>query len=891
MNARSTGARIIRLLAASVSFLYPGRFRRIHRSDFADVADHVFAREAEKRPPLRATLAAARVIVSDTFAASPDLWMDAIRDGVPNASIGNSLFRKVTHWLRGGGHDLKLAVRGAAHRPAFSMLVVATLGLGIGASSAAFDALDRAIVRPLPFAGDRQLRLVVMQQATSGYMSVPLNAFASWRRSATTVSAVEVFRRVSAISITSTGADVLRGLAVSGGLPAMLRVRPVIGRALTPADAAPGAPGAVMLTEQYWRQTYGADRSVIGRRLTISNKPMDIVGVWPSGARLDFEEAADIIRTLPAGAEYNSGSWVQVLARIQPGQTKTSVEAELLALTPRPSTGSLNYAPRMIAPADLLLGPQFVTGVWVVFVAALLLLAAAAANAGHLLMERAAMRQQELGIRMALGGSRARLVRLFFAEGLMYAAGGLVLGAVIAAGLEHGIAEYEPRLFRDVVGAGLAGRAFLFASVVAALTAIGATLAPLVRATRTDISAVMGRNGGRATASRSRAMTILVTLQSGLAVLLVFGAVLLSHSLRILLSVDPGIELPRLAEISISLPAARYTTAEVRNAYFQRAKEALTGLPGVRGVITSGMPLLTASLMNGAPYLEGERPPQTPPDATVAVGSVPPNYLAVMGISLLAGRTFADGDSDVALVNELFARAHGGNVLGKRIFLPRSQQSDKGFLVIGVVNNVRYMGLSNDTANQPALYIPAARSDSNFSRFIIRTDGNPADAIDGAKRRLAEIDPTVPVLAPQTGVEVFRSQTAQHRFVALLVGGLAALGFLLAASGVYGAVSLGVVQRTREFGIRMALGAHPARLVSAFVGGGLRPVAVGAVFGAIAAWLAAPYAQVLLFRVGPHDSLSTVAGLAVVFATSALAAWLPSRRISRVDPARTLREA
>jgi ABC-type antimicrobial peptide transport system permease subunit len=261
-----------------------------------------------------------------------------------------------------------------------------------------------------------------------------------------------------------------------------------------------------------------------------------------------------------------------------------------------------------------------------------------------------------------------------------------------------------------------------------------------------------------------------------------------------------------------------------------------------------------------------------------------------MGMRILEGRAFTEGERDVVVVSESFARKRKESVVG-RLLYPPGTPDPAPHLVVGVVNDVAYMGLANDTIDQPAVYRPGSFTASTFYRFIVRTDGDPAEVIAGARRRLAEIDPTVPVLAPQTGPDELRRQTAQHRFVAVLLGGIAIVGALLAMSGVYGAVALAVRRRSREIGVRMALGASASRLMGAVLLTAMKPVGGGALAGIGAAAILAPQAEALLFKVSPRDPLSGLLVLALVMATAALAALCPARRVSRVDPASTLRSA
>lgn len=895
MSSRRVGLTLVQTVARIASLCYPSAFRQQHAGDFVDVATHHFDRESAMRGPLRATLAASRVIVADTLSTPAGMWRDALTDG--DGSLG-AFGRRVSASLRSGGNDLRLALRSAARQPKFSLLVAGTLALGIGASTAAFDALDRAILRPLPFVRSHELTLLVMEEVNQHYMtSVPIAALNEWRAKATTVQQVEVFRRMNAVRTSEAGSEVREGLGVSGGLPSMLGVRAVAGRILTPADAQPSAATVVMIGEDYWRSAFGADPAAIGSVITVGGKPSEIVGVWPAGARVDFFETPEIIRVLPSGAEYGRGSWVQVIARMQPGRTIKQVIQELIALTPTDPNRktTLTYQVKATAPSTILLGEQFVAGVWLVFAGGLLLLGAAIGNAGHLLLERAAGRRHELGVRLALGSSRAQLFRLFATEGAVYAAAALAAGALLALGLERVINELEPRLYRDAAGAGVFGRAFVFASLVSVLAALCCSVAPLARAGRRELAQTIGQGHTRIIATRSRLTHVLIGVQAALAVLLVFGAGLMVHSLTNLLRVDPGIDTDRLAELSVSLPASRYGASDDRRRYFEQARAALQAIPGVTGVVTSGMPMLQASLTNGVPWLEGETQPIVPPDASTALTFVDADYFRILGIRVLGGRMFADGDIDVAVVNETFARARGGQVLGRQLHLPNSGSADKTVRVVAIVNDVRYSGLSNDRVRQPALYLPTpavpVKDVDPYARFIVRTDAEPADVISAARKAFAAIDPLVPIVAPSTGHEVIAEATAQHRFVAMLLAGLATVGFVLAMSGVYGAVALNVTRQRRDVGLRMALGASAERLIRAFVGAGLRPVLAGAILGTLTAWIVAPQINALLFRVAPNDPASAALGIGLVLVISALAAFVPARSISRIDPARTLRES
>jgi predicted permease len=891
MSRLPFGARAVRLLARLVAFAYPQSFRQAHAHAFADVAQHLWESESAATSRMRATFATARVLLADTITGGSVAWMAAVRDDESPASLPRLMARRLGRWMGGGWQDLRHAVRAARRRPGFAVLVMLTLGLGIGTSAAAYDALDRIVLRALPFRDSDRLVMLALQEPKNGYWTSPdLELLGRWRTGARRLEQIEMHRESSIVWHADDGAERLSVLGVSGGLPGMLGIRPVAGRLLQPADADAGAAAVVMVTEQTWRARFGADPGLVGRTLPLgaTPRPTTVVGIWPAGARLQMRDVPDLINVLPAGKEYGRGNLVYLLARMTPGSRNEEVEQELAALMPPAESSGSRYVPDATSPAELSLGGPYIQGVWLVFAGGLALLVVAIANAGHLLLGRASTRAHELGVRLALGGSQLRLLRLFLAEGAIFVAGGLAAGIGVMIGLERVIRYYEPRLFMTMDGAGLDGRAFWFIAAAALVSTFACAAAPLLRAGSRDIRGAIDRaNRTRGTARASRAMTTLVVAQAALAVLLVCGAFVMVRSFRNLMAVDTGIAIDQLAAISVAPPAARYPTPDARAAYFRQVEEALHGIPTVTGVTTSGMPLLSTSIQDGLPYLDGEAKPQAE-GARTALGSVPVNYFDVTGVRIVAGRGFReDDDTTVAVVNESFAKSRGGDVVGRKVFSPMGRTP---FEIVGVVRDVKVFGVADDEARF-AIYFPETRrAPETFQRYFVRTSGDPATVVGEARRRITAVDRTVPMFTPETGPEVVRRQTSLQRLVAALLVGLAAMGFGLALAGVYGSVALDVSRRTREIGVRMALGATRERVMAAMIGGGLRPVIAGGLIGIAVAWIALPFIEALLYQVRPRDPWSTISSLGLVAAAAVVSAWVPARRASRIDPAVTLRQ-
>ncbi|MEZ5316417.1 MAG: ABC transporter permease [Vicinamibacterales bacterium] len=887
MNRRA-GLRLVRALARCAALAYPAGFRRAHGETFADVAEHWWRREAGRTGALRATIVTSRLLATDTLTGLRIAWR---RPADAGRTPRTSLVARFGTWFAGGGRDIRLAVRGFRRQPGAVALIIVTLAIGLGASAAAFDALDRVVIRPLPFAGGDRLVFLSMLDTARGFWFTPDQDLVDrWRAQAQGFDRIEVFREGSAVLDRAEGAERLATVAVSGGLPGLLAVAPLRGRLLQPGDAAPGAPDVVMVTERAWRSRFGADPSLVGRVLTLGGRPFTVVGIWPGGARITMSSVPDLVTVLPRGTEIRPGQLAQVIARRTAGVSPDTAVAELRALTPAGSRAADDPVVTAFAPGVAALGQPFVRGVWLVFAGGLVLLVVAVANAGHLLLARTSMRVPELAVRRALGGSRAVLLRLFAVEGLLCAAGGAAGGLEVMAGLERLIGRFEPRLFLPVAGAGLEGRAFAFMSLAGGAAALACALAPLLRVHRAELDgALTGAAPGRATPARSRTTSLLVAVQAALAVLLVSGATVLARSVANLMSVDTGMTIEQLVEVPVVAPASRFPTPAARAAYFAQVEATLRSLPAVTGITTSGTPLMNTSIQAGLPYLDGEAAPEGDDSQWTGSASVPRNYFDVLGMTIVAGRGFDEADGRaVAVVNEHFARSRQGDVIGRVIHGPDDRSA---FRIVGVVADTAAFGIT-DEAPRPVIYWPEppAPRTGTFERYIVRTSGDPAALARDARSRLAAIDRAVPVLAPETGPETRRRQTAQHRFVAVLLTGLAGLGLALALSGVYGAVAMSVAARRREIGVRVALGATAARVRRTIVGGGMRPVLAGAGVGLAVAWFALPAVDVLLFRVTPRDPSSAAMAVGLVVAAAVLATWWPAGRASRIDPAITLRQ-
>jgi predicted permease len=428
----------------------------------------------------------------------------------------------------------------------------------------------------------------------------------------------------------------------------------------------------------------------------------------------------------------------------------------------------------------------------------------------------------------------------------------------------------------------------MFAGIAAAIATVVAAVIPAWRARSANVREVLAGAGPRATDASSRLRGALVGIQAALAVLLVVGASITGRSFVRLASVNPGFDVDPLAIVSVSASPLRYKTPDAQAAFLRQVREAIDGLPQVERVTVTNAPPFSTSTSASLPFFEGEPAPSGPAEFEVRSQSVDADYFAVFGTPIVAGRAFEPADGRRAvIVNESFARAHGGAVIGRRLAF--AGRTTTWVTVVGVAGDVAAGALADGGTKEPQFYFPAAPERDTFARFVMRVAGDPAAAIAAVRARVAAIDPLTPLSEARTVREIFDGQTSRHRFVAYLLGGLAAFGVIFAVAGVYGVVALDVARRRREVGLRVALGASSASVIGHMVRRGLRPVIVGAVCGVAASLALAPIVKDLLFRVSERDPVSAAAGVGIVLATAVVGSALPARRAAHVDPVVALR--
>jgi len=799
--------------------------------------------------------------------------------------------------------DAGFAARLLRRAPGFTLVAVLTLALGIGANTAIFSVVDQVLLRPLPYPeADRLFRLF---SESEGAPQSPYSGpdYLDLRESARSFSHLAAAFPKS-ITLTGQGDPVrLDGESVSPDFFEVFGVRPEVGR--TFAGASPGER-LVVLGGDFWRSRFDADPGVVGRVLTLNGEPHTVVGVMPAGFNpLTGSDAWTLQkRDVPdspfgAGAERERGaSYLAVVGRLRPGVEPAAARAELTALQRRlaeeyPGTNA-NRTLSMVPWREVVVGdggrPLLLLLGAVGFV-----LLIACANLANLLLARANSRQREVTIRAALGADRGRLVRQFLTESVLIGVLGGAVGVGVAWFAVRPLEALRPQEAHQLGEASLDVRVLAFALLLSLLSGVVFGLAPALQAGRLELGSSL-RGGGRGSSAgreRARAQSLLVVAQVALSLVLLVGAGLMVRSLLRLTGVDPGFRTERVIAVGLPLPLPQYAEEHRQTAFWAGYLERVRAVPGVEAAGAVFPVPLSGSASTASFSVEG-RPVTPESQVTAGITWATPGYFESLRIPLRSGRLLTDRDRDdappVIVVNETMARQvwPGEDPVGKRLsFDEVPTDSTEWFTVVGVVGDVRPKELQ--LAPRAELYLPHLQNPWPAMSLVVRTRGEPETVVASLRREAAALDANLPLGEVRTLQEIRDRAVAQPRFRAYLLAAFAALALLLAAVGIYGVVSFSVSQRTREIGVRMALGALPREVVGHFVRRGMRPVVLGLGLGLGAAFLAVRLLSGLLYEVPQTDPVTFALLPAVLVAVAALAALLPARRATRVDPMVILR--
>jgi putative ABC transport system permease protein len=792
-------------------------------------------------------------------------------------------------------NDLRFALRLLRRSPGFALAAVLTLALGIGANTAMFSVVHAVLLRPLPYPEPERLLRIRGNSSAPDLKDLAANArqfegFAGYRPHALDIPGEPLAERVDAA-------------AVSGDVLPLLGVPAAMGRVLTAADDVPGGERVVLLMDSFWRQRLGADPAAVGRSVRFVSGTYRVVGVMPRGFKLpqvdDAQVIAPIMVEYAPEAEARGAHTFYGFGRVRPGVTLGQAQAEMNAL--QPVMAKLDPAENrdrqyILMPLHAYIVRNVRTALLLLFGAVGLVLLIAAVNVVNLLLARAAERQREMAIRTSLGASRGRIIRQLLAEGLLLSAAGAAAGLAVASWMLDAVVALGQDQIPALVGVGLDTQVLAFTAAVAVGVAMLFALAPGLQG-RQGATAAHLKDGMRATGSPGgdRVRRVLVASEVALSVVLLAGAGLLLRSLHRLQSVEPGFETKDLLTFRIALPMDRYRDIPKRTAFADALMAELAAQPGIVSAgATSELPFADDQvpqnfMVEGAPPVEPGREPE------VNSRSVTPAYFHTMGIPILRGRGVEATDTatsePVGVVNETAVRLlfDGKDPVGRRVMWAR-EDPPHPMTVVGVVGDVRGAGLDADDA--PAFYTPLSQERRSWRTWMYvtaRTALPTAVAMAPAQAAVARADRDVPITRVRTMDALMTASWGDRRFNLWLLAAFALLALTLAGVGIHGVISYAVARRTREIGVRMALGARAPEVLGLVLRQGLLLAGLGVLAGLAGALALRRVVAGMLFGVAPSDPLTLAAVAAVLLAVALVACYAPARRAANVDPAVALR--
>jgi putative ABC transport system permease protein len=819
--------------------------------------------------------------------------------------------------------DLRYGARMLAKKPGFALIAVLTLALGIGANTAIFSVANAALLKPLPYPQSERLVFIYEQRIAQGRLQgliAPANYFA-WEEQNRSFARMAAYTE-ALFNLTGDGEpERVWGQITTPGLFTTLGVRPMLGRDFSAEDGVPDAPGGVILGHALWQRRFGAARDIIGKTIQLDGGSNTVVGVMPPGFQFP-DKRFEVWRSFTASAEVRTSRrfyYLTAIGRLKPGVTFAEAKAEMDAIAGRleqrfPDTNK-GHGVSLVTFDDAAVG-RLRPALYALVAAVGFVLLIACANVASLSLARASARHREMAVRASLGATRAALVRQLLTESLLLAFAGGAVGLLVADWAVDLLVAAGPGNMPRLDQVSVDTSALAFTLAVSALTGIASGLLPALQLARADLRANLStglKEGGQNAAgsrSRSRALNALIVAEVALALVLLVGAGLLIRSFARLLEVEPGFSAERVLTIDLSLNGKRFN--DRRHIFMEQLMARLASLPGVVAAgATTHLPLSGED--GGRSFAVAGDAAGTSGEKLIAeYRTVTPDYLRAMKIPLRAGRYFTARDRNeyfttdgrrvegypnlergerhapgVVIINETLARRSfaGSNPLGRRIVIDDGQSRERE--IVGVVADVKHFGL--DAATKPELYLPYAQRPTQNQTLVIRTESEPEALVAAVRGEVRALDQDLPLYGIKTMEDYLDESVAARRLNMLLVGTFAAVALLLAAVGIYGVISHSVTERTREIGIRMALGAESQDVLRLVIVRGMKLALSGVAIGLATSFALTRLMRTLLFGVSATDPLTFVV-IALLLALVALAAcWIPARRATKVDPMIALR--
>lgn len=800
--------------------------------------------------------------------------------------------------------DLRYALRQLRKNPGFTAVALLTLTLGIGANAAIFSVVQAVLLKPLGYHDPDRVVLV-----TAGATPVRFEELLAASRSYTEIG---IFAGPEDMALSRISEPrVLKGARVSANFLRILELSPLVGRSFLPEEDKPRAPEVAMISAQLWRGQFRGDPSIAGRTVLLAGMPRTIIGVLPAGFQFPFS-GTDVWVTRPS--EWSVippqgrplSPTLSVFGRLKPHVAIQQATTELAVLNRQYAAahpGMLDANPdshETVRPFKDQLVSDVRSELWMLFGAVGFVLLIVCANLASLLLARATSRSREFAVRAAIGAARGRIIGQLLAESILLASIGGALGIGLAA---CSLTAIRRMIFVDLPRAGeihMDATVLGFAAALSVGTGLLFGLVPSMAASRQDLACVLRGSGEAASIVGARHMRrfgprgLLVAGQLALSIVLLIGAALLIESLARVYRVDPGFQTSRLLTMSIALPPARYDTEEKKTTFYEELVQHAESVPGVRSAaVTLNLPMTDAWVgqpvqLAGTPLLRlNERP-------IAVMQNISPEYFCTLAIALKRGRKFTVRDNatsvPVAIVNENLVRLFwpqypgGSNPLGQHILIGNDPQAAE---IVGIAANVRQYG--RDDNPKPEVYLPCAQKPPLSVMLAVQTDGNPLSFANAVRAQVLAIDRDQPVSAVASMDQLVEASEGQLRLMMTLLGTFAGVAALLAVTGLYGLISYSVVQRTKEIGIRRALGAHRSDIHSLIAGEVVRLTLAGVVLGIAGAFAMTRLLRDLLFQVRATDP-ATFVGISMVFVLVGVSAsYIPARRAAKVDPMVALR--
>jgi predicted permease len=805
--------------------------------------------------------------------------------------------------------DLRYACRTLRNQPIFSLVAIVTLTLGIGANAAIFSIIYQVLLRPLPYPDAN--RLVFIWNSYRGInldkASVSIPDYLDRKTQAPAVEDATLFTSRTANLNEGGNPEQVRALAVTPSFFSTLGVRPIIGRPFTDDEAKPDADTSVVLTYALWRSHYGGDPAIVGRDIRVNADAYRVVGVLPADFEIIGRDIALLIPFAFSPAQMSDNGrgneFSQMIARLRSGASIAQLNDQMKVITEHvmervparagfmKSSGFGGFA---VPIRDELVG-DVRTPLYVMQACVLFVLFIACVNVANLLLMRATGRSRELAIRTTLGAGQWRIVQQMLTEGLVLAIAGGVGGLLVGAGSLQALLMLSADRLPIPLHGHLDTAVLAFASGLALITGLIFGVVPALVVTRGNTAAFLKDDSARGTAGARTGVirTILVIGEIAAAAALLIGAGLLIKSFAKLQSVNPGFSSENVLTAQVALPRSRYPDAAAIVGFWNRAIDKARGIPGVTlAGLTTNVPF-NGNVSSGSYSIVGrsEAPGEPLPHGRQEI--VGGDYFKAMRIPLLAGRFFNDGDTTasppVVIVDEYLVKKYFADrsALGRQI--QRGGPSSQKLTIVGVVGTINSIDLGQPVTKE-RLYYPATQQSARTMALVLKTGLNPQSIVSDVRAAVRSIDPEQPIADVRTVEEWMGRSLQRRRAPTALLAVFGSLALILAAVGIYGVLAFSVTQRVREFGIRQALGADRASILSLVLGQGLKTAGSGIVLGVAAALALGRYLETLLFGVTAHDA-SVLAGVAILLCGVALVAcYVPARRATRVDPMVALRD-